>query len=74
FELCQGTLQRWLLLRHAELMLWPRDDQALAIGAIWQYRPWETLGRELGMVGKGALIKRLRTLVAARIAADPTRG
>ncbi|ENY73927.1 hypothetical protein G114_00745 [Aeromonas diversa CDC 2478-85] len=67
FELCQGTLQRWLLTRHAELAQWSQQEQRLMVGAIWQYKSWESLARELGLSGRGAVITQLREQIGSRI-------
>lgn len=64
FELCQGVLQRWLLGQGAALIEATAAQAELAIGAIWQNRPWERL--DAG--GKPAAIRRLRQWVAARLA------
>lgn len=68
FELCQEALQRWLLIHAGELHRWPPEQQALLIGAIWQYTPWETLARRHRLAGKPALLTRLRQIIAMRLA------
>jgi tRNA(Met) cytidine acetyltransferase len=64
FELCQGTLQHWLLTCTDQISRWPALHQQLLIGAIWQYQPWEKLAHPLRLGGRATLIKQLRDLVA----------
>ncbi|MNR29461.1 hypothetical protein D3C85_1468490 [compost metagenome] len=40
------------------------DERRLLIAPIWQYVPWAELAKTLGVAGKPAVIKRLRSLLA----------
>jgi hypothetical protein len=56
FELCQATLQRWLLRRVMMLDALSQDERRLLIATIWQYAPWSELAARQGVAGKPALI------------------
>ena len=64
FELCQASLQRWLACRLTVLDELLPDERRLLIASIWQYVPWAELAKTLGVAGKPALIKQLRSLLA----------
>ncbi|MNO64818.1 tRNA(Met) cytidine acetyltransferase TmcA [compost metagenome] len=64
FELCQASLQRWLASRLTLLDELLPDERRLLIAPIWQYVPWAELAKTLGVAGKPAVIKRLRSLLA----------
>ena len=64
FELCQASLQRWLASRLTVLDELLPDERRLLIAPIWQYVDWNELAKTLGVAGKPALIKLLRSLLA----------
>lgn len=64
FELCQASLQRWLASRLTVLDELLPDERRLLLASIWQYVPWAELAKTLGVAGKPALIKQLRSLLA----------
>ena len=64
FELCQSSLQRWLASRLTVLDELLPDERRLLIAPIWQYVDWNELAKTLGVAGKPALIKMLRSLLA----------
>lgn len=64
FELCQASLQRWLASRLTVLDELLPDERRLLIAPIWQYVDWNELAKTLGVAGKPALIKMLRSLLA----------
>ncbi|MFM4720163.1 tRNA(Met) cytidine acetyltransferase TmcA [Aeromonas bivalvium] len=64
FELCQPSLQRWLVRNPARLGALTREERALLIASVWQYAGWDLLARRLELSGKPALIKALRALMA----------
>ncbi|MGY6039727.1 tRNA(Met) cytidine acetyltransferase TmcA [Aeromonas sp. AE23HZ002T15] len=74
FELCQPSLQRWLASHTAVLDALTSDERRLLIGSIWQYAPWTDLARALGLAGKPALIKALRSLLARLLEKDGPTG
>lgn len=64
FELCQPSLQRWLVGNMDRLAPLTADERHLLIAAIWQYADWARLAGRLQRAGKPALIKALRALLA----------
>ncbi|MFQ2269432.1 tRNA(Met) cytidine acetyltransferase TmcA [Aeromonas enteropelogenes] len=64
FELCQPSLQRWLVGNMDRLAPLTADERHLLIAAIWQYADWARLAGRLQLAGKPALIKALRALLA----------
>ena len=47
-ELCQATLQRWLLRRVMMLDALSQDERRLLIATIWQYASWSEAGCPTG--------------------------
>ena len=74
FELCQATLQRWLLRRVMMLDGLSQDERRLLIATIWQYASWSELAARQGVAGKPALIKALRSLLARLLAQQAPAG
>ncbi len=74
FELCQATLQRWLLRRVMMLDALSQDERRLLIATIWQYASWSELAARQGVAGKPALIKALRSLLARLLAQQAPAG
>ncbi|WP_349920869.1 tRNA(Met) cytidine acetyltransferase TmcA [Aeromonas veronii] len=64
FELCQPSLQRWLMGQTQALGGLEPGERRLLIATIWQYAPWDGLAKALGLAGKPAIIKTLRNLLA----------
>jgi len=73
FELCQATLQRWLLRRVMMLDGLSQDERRLLIATIWQYANWGALAARLQLAGKPAVIKALRSLLARLLPPATTR-
>ncbi|MGL5450933.1 MAG: tRNA(Met) cytidine acetyltransferase TmcA [Aeromonas sp.] len=64
FELCQSSLQGWLMANLALLELITPADRQLLIATIWQYTDWGRLASHLKLAGKPAVIKALRGVMS----------
>ncbi|MGL5597880.1 MAG: GNAT family N-acetyltransferase, partial [Aeromonas sp.] len=64
FELCQSSLQGWLMANLALLGLITPADRQLLIATIWQYADWGRLASHLKLAGKPAVIKALRGVMS----------
>ncbi|WP_457939361.1 tRNA(Met) cytidine acetyltransferase TmcA [Aeromonas veronii] len=73
FELSQSSLQLWLARHLAVLASLTPDERYLLIAAIWQYAEWGMLAARLQLVGKPAVIKSLRALLARLLISPTTR-